>query len=280
MKTFIALALMIAPAVAAEVEALASTSHTDNHQYPNFDDSPYFNSLMRKAMRPHLLPLDHPAKHFLDSLFASGNIIEDDLAFASAGFNTISVNTSSFIHVARHPELPGYVFKVYLNNMLNTRNKRPVWRALTDRCEGAENISNLIKEKKLRFFSVPKKWLYVVPTETLNRLKPGIKRQIVLLVATDMHPFSQKASLRAWHTRTTKAHFKELYCILNHGYASTYLSRNIPYTRSGKFTCLDTEFPKRINDFDQVGQHVTKKMYRYWQKLQKQDEANWNNFFW
>lgn len=240
-----------------------------DESYANFDDNSHFTKKMRRAMRPYLIPKDHPAKLFLDDLFATANVIKNEKIFSAAGFETVSTKTMSRIRVARHPALPGYVFKLYLCTMQRTRAHEPVWMALTARCQGAQNIRKLIKEKNLQHFIAPHKWLYIVPKKTFSDLSSKEKKQFVLLVATDMQPMGMRSSAEAWRNHVTHNILDELFCILSNGYASTFLSGNIPYTHQGKFACLDTEFPLRVNNFFKVEKYIAPELLSYWRELQR-----------
>lgn len=235
--------------------------------YPNFDNNPFITGEMHQRMAPYLLPLSHPLKAALDGIFNQTRAIENEKSFDDAGFITLFKQQISFIRVAKHPALKGYLMKVYLDSELRQRRGLPGWLWLTERCKGAEKIRKLIEKKKLKYFSVPDKWLYPLPIDPSPVLEQGQSRQTVVLLVTDMKLTSQAESWRAWREKVTTRHLDELYCILSHGFSSTYLITNIPYTTSGKFTCIDTEHPKRKLDYQRVKQYLSAEMDAYWDKL-------------
>lgn len=242
-------------------------SSENNYSYPNFDDNPYLQNKMKKQMRPFLLPLNHPCKPILDRIFNRSRAIENELAFAQSGFETLLTTHASYLTVARHPCIPGYLFKVYLDSELRLKNERAGWEWLVDRCKGAQNVRKLIKKKRIRHFIVPDKYIYPLPAEPSPVLLSGQPRQPILLLVTDMNLTSRLESVNAWKNKITKEHLDELYLILSHGYASAGLIDNIPYTESGKFACVDTEYVKRKINYRMARSFLSEEMKRYWDQL-------------
>ena len=231
--------------------------------YPNFDNHPHFDDTMKVAMQPHLLPLNHPTKKALDLIFSSGRVTENADTLRAAGFEILHRMHASHIVVARHPALPGYLLKLYLDSNLQTRNGVPSWRWLTNRCEGVVPIQTFIKRKKMRFFSAPKKWIYPLPP--LNNGEAALHP--ILLVVTDMDIVDSHTSKHAWAALVTKKHLKELHYILSRGYGSCFLHSNVRYTKSGKFAFIDTEFVKRKHTLEKVKGYIDPKLHDYWDKL-------------
>ena len=60
---------------------------------------------------------------------------------------------------------------------------------------------------------------------------------------------------------------RELYTIFSRGYGSAFLAGNLPYTHSGKFAFIDTEFGKRHLPMDRLQRHFAPNVRRYWQSL-------------
>lgn len=236
--------------------------------YPNFDENPKLDDKMRKQIKPYLIPLTHPAKTILDDIFSKGRVTKNEETFADAGFITVSVRPFSFIVVSKHPDLPGYLQKIYLDSEKRVKHSTPGWQWLVYRCQGAENVRNLIKSKKLQFFSVPDKWIYPLPAPDEDT-KLAKNAQPIILLVTDMELASQEESEEAWKSKVTKKHIDELYIILSHGFASCHLSWNIPLTKNGKFCCIDTEHPKRKPKYHKVKPYLSKEMGEYLDKLVK-----------
>lgn len=238
-----------------------------NAPYPAFDDNPFITEEMRAIMRPYLLALNHPARDALEAIFNQSRAIESPEAFAAAGFFTLFAQPKSFIRVGSHPKLKGYLLKVYLDSELRQHQDIPGWQWLATRCKSVEKIRRLIERKKLRYFTVPDKALYPLPVNPAPLLLDGQARQTVVLLVTDMHLVSHEKSLRAWKEKITTRHLDELYCIMSHGLTSTYLAANIPYTKEGKFSCIDTENIGKEFKYEKCRDYFSDEMKLYWDQL-------------
>jgi hypothetical protein len=236
--------------------------------YPNFRDNPFLDDGMRSQIAPYLLPLDHPMKAKLDSIFSQSRVIENERTLIDAGFVIIAgPMANSFVIVARHFAIPGYVFKLYLDSETRCRKQIPHWVWLARRCVGAEGIRNIIRRKKIRYFSVPDKWLYVLPVYPFSNV---LNPQPVILMETDMEPESEEVTEQMWKTTITKKHLDELYSIFIHGYGGhgmVNLVANVPFTKRGKFAFTDTEDPPADLKLKKVTKYLSKDMQRYWNCL-------------
>lgn len=206
-------------------------------------------------VKKYLLPTGHYLKPLLDQIFIHPNILSNESTLKSAGFSLLFKQSSGMI-IASHPLLKGYLIKLYPYSVNKTNFK---W--MLDRCEGAENIRTLIKEKNLKYFEVPDKWIYCFPGSPIEG--GGV------LVVTNMNLVTKEESKRAWKNKITPAHLEELFCILCHGFASCYLPYNIPYTKNGKFACIDTEYPKRKHHLEKPRGHFSDEMRLHWDHLVK-----------
>jgi hypothetical protein len=230
--------------------------------YPNFEDNPYLDTKMRSLIAPHLLPLDHPAKPLLDLIFSQSRVVENKKSLLDAGFIILAEMPTSYVIVAKHPSIPGYVFKLYLDSEKRCKRKIPSWQWLTRRCQGAKKIREIIQKKKLRYFIVPDKWLYILP---LYPLSQESNPQPIILIETEMELYHN--SKLAWKTFIKPKHLDELYTILKSGYGSTHLDVNVPYTLRRKFVFIDTESPKRSPNLTRVKKYLSSDMQNYWDTL-------------
>ncbi|MBA3239371.1 MAG: hypothetical protein H0T62_13655 [Parachlamydiaceae bacterium] len=227
--------------------------------------NPFYFQVVEKAKSDHrfILKDSHWLKSRLDQIFCK-NVITDQTSFDASGFVTVCKRPSRMI-VAKHELLPKYLIKTYLLS-----EKRPTgWKWMVNRCLGAENIRNLIKEKKLRHFVVPDKWIYplsnCVAKDDLSDLSE--RDSDAILVVTRMNIGDTESCRLAWKERATKQVLDELYCILCHGFGSCFLAMNIPYTEEGKFACLDTEYPFRKHKYERAKHHLSPEMRLYWEQL-------------
>ena len=227
--------------------------------YPDFDNNPSLTSSMKKRFYPFLLPVDHPLKPRLDALFSSRRLTENKEILIEAGFKVLHSQLGSFITVARHPDFPGIIFKLYLDSETRRRLEYPGWYWLANRCEGARKIREYIKRYHIKHFDVTEKWLYVLPLSTEATLHP------VLIVETDMNVV--KKSEVIWKEMNDKVVLDELYLILSHGYGSCKVDENVPYSQNGQFVFIDTEYPKRALSLNDVKMFLSEKMCAYWDQL-------------
>ncbi len=241
--------------------------------YPNFNDNPLLTDRIQSSIVPFLLPVDHPIKATLDAIFSQSRAIESERALIDAGFTIVAgPMPMSFIVVARHPAVPGYVFKLYLDSETRIRKSNnwksmPYWQWLINRCIQARKIKKIIKQEHIRHFTVADKWLYILPVYPYSF---GIHPQPIILVATDMQPESEEVSRQMWKTVVTRKILDELYAILKHGYGGrdvTDLSANVPYTKQGKFVFIDTEKLQIVPKLERATKYFSKDMQRYWEKL-------------
>ena len=236
--------------------------------YPNFNDNPCLTPRLQSTIAPYLIPLDHPMKPTLDTIFSMSRVIENERSLVDAGFEIIAGPMPlSFIIVARHPQIPGYVFKIYLDSEKRCRKEIPHWLWLARRCAGAYGIRQIIERDKIRHFSVPDKWLYLLPVYPYSS---AAHPQPVILMETDMQPESYEVTQHMWKTAVTRKHLDELYHILKHGFGGNgtiFLYENIPYTKQGKFAFTDTEDTRAKLELKHIKKYLSKEMQRYWDSL-------------
>lgn len=213
---------------------------------------------------PYLLSISHPHYQTLNAIFRNQHRpLKNMENYLKAGFEVLHEQPLSHIIVSKHPELKGYLVKNYLDSETTQRQDLPGWKWLLRRCQGAENIRNLLKKYNFKHFSVPDKYLYLLQDTKHYSLS---KRQQVILLVTDMKLVSKSETKKAWAT-ATKSVLDELYAIFSHGYSSTWLINNIPYTKAGKFSCIDTEYPKRQLKYDHARKYFSEEMQAYWDEL-------------
>jgi hypothetical protein len=234
---------------------LSSTVYTDN--IADFQDTLAIDYRSKENLNKYWLPSDHPLKASLDVLFSQPGRAENVQSLREAGFEIMD-DIPMHPAILRHPAMRGYVFKLYLDSNKYTREGISSAEWLLRRCQGAEKIRNIIHKKGCLYFTVPDKWLYALPFA---------KHHPLILIATDMEVLGKQASAVAWKTQITPRHLDELYYILKKGYGSIELLFNIPFTKNGTFTFIDTEQPKRHLHLNRVKKYLSKDMRRYWQKI-------------
>jgi hypothetical protein len=227
--------------------------------------SPSANPL---PLKQHILPADHPAKPALDAIFLSERATKNASTFRASGFITLFRQSRSFIRVARHPFLPGYLLKVYLDSEHRQKRKRAGWEWLLRRCEGAEKIRKILVKNGIKYFLVPEKWLYPLP----SHCESAASNQPFVLLVEDMHLVSREENNLAWKSLITKEHLDELYLIITRAGGSSYRPANIWLTRHGKFAFIDTEYPTQKCDYSSISSYLSPEMRNYWEYLTRSQE--------
>jgi len=106
------------------------------------------------------LPAEHRLRKALDGIFTHAYPTKNTSSLTSAGFKIICQRASTMV-VASHKELNRYLIKAYMDDERKNATRSHQW--LIKRCLGAENIRNLIRTKKIKHFTVPDKWIYILP---------------------------------------------------------------------------------------------------------------------
>lgn len=236
---------------------------------PNIENNPHIPSKAKKEMGPYLISLRHPMRNILDDLCLKKRVTLDKKAFYQAGFRTIDKRPRSYIRVANHKKMPGYLVKAYLDTELKEKFNKPSWQWLVRRCEGAKKIKNIIQKKRIHHFVVADKWIYCLPSEPSPPNDPLYTRHLALLLVTDMDLAPRKLNYHAWYNYITKEHLEELYVIISRAKGSSYRPDNIAYTNKGKFAFIDTEYPSKGPDFKRIRPFLNPEMCEYWDQLIK-----------
>jgi hypothetical protein len=224
---------------------------------------------MIDTKKGHILPANHPGKRALDAIFLSRRATKDEATFEAAGFKTLFHKSRSFIRVASHPSLPGYLVKVYLDSEQRQKRNRAGWEWLVQRCEGAEKIRKIIEQNKIKHFQVPGKWLYPLPSQPDST---SLDQPFVLLVH-DMGLVSREENEVAWKSLITREHLNELHLIITRAGGSSYRPDNIWLTRRGKFAFIDTEYRTKTVDYESIISYLSPEMRNYWVNLTQRQKT-------
>jgi hypothetical protein len=249
--------------------ALPSSLTVRGQKDPNFRNNPYVSAQARQAMSPYLLPFKHPMRLMLDAIFLKARVTTDEDTFYRAGFEIIAQGPRSYICVAKHNKMPGYLVKAYLDTELKEKFDRKSWQWLVRRCQGASKIRHIIQSRHIRYFIVPDKWIYCLPAEPSPPNDSAHTRHLAVLLVSDMNLTSEKRNYYAWSHDITKRHLDELYEIISRAKGSSYRPDNIAYTKNGKFAFIDTEYPTKGPDFKSIRKYLNSEMRQYWDQLIK-----------
>ncbi len=235
----------------------------------DFENNTVIPKNVKAKIRPYIIEDHHPMKAKLDEIFYKQRVTTNKKTFKKAGFKTLRQGPRSYVHVARHPLLSGYLVKAYMDDELREKRKRPSWHWLAKRCEGAKKIDEIIKSRKIRFFTVASKWIYPLPEHPSPPLDSSHTRHYALLLAKDMNLVSKDANLHVWSHDITEAHLDELYAIISRAKGSSYRPDNISFTKQGVFAFIDTEYPSQGPDYKSIRPFLNSNMRDYWDQLVK-----------
>jgi hypothetical protein len=227
-----------------------------------------------KQIAPFIMPPAHPLFPILESIFTLQRVTFNADALAKAGFITKFIQPRSYIRVVSHPSMPGYLFKLYLDDDLRLKKFIPGWKWLVNRVKNARKIRKFIQKNNIRHFTVPRKSLYVLPEKPLPPMKRGkYAPKWEILVVEDMNLAPQEENLHAWKRKITKKHLDEFHSIIKAVGGNSYRATNVPLTKEGKFAFIDTEYNEKRVDTASIKPYLSRKMARYWKKLTKHDRA-------
>lgn len=213
----------------------------------------------RQEVLPYLLPADHPAKAPLDQIFDSPQVVSSAESLKEAGFFFAPPRDNKRLIAAKHPHIPGYMVKLFLDSQTRPPT---LWKDWIHRIKGAQLIQESIDKHGFQhILKVPKKWIYHLPHPV---------RYHYILVVEDMHIVTAKKNASKYH-KATKKQLDALYVILteNRLVDSIYID-NIPFSEDGRIAFIDTEHyltsikPLRL---DRLLPHFSPSMQQYWTAL-------------
>lgn len=234
----------------------------------DFEKNRVISAFTKNVMRPYVIPDKHPAKKTMDSIF-SERVTYNEKLFLDADFKIISKRPRSYVYVARHPKLKGYIVKAYMDTEKRLKMRRDSWYWLVKRCEGAAKIKKIITEKKIKYFSVADKWIYPLPDKNLPPRDKKHKRHLAALLAKDMRLIPYQENLLKWKTIVNKEYLDELYYVISRAKGSSYRPDNIWYSYNNTFAFIDTEYPSKSPDYYSIREFLNASMREYWDSLVK-----------
>lgn len=190
---------------------------------------------IQNQLKPFLMNESHPIKRKLDRLFKKTRVTESPETFEKAGFGKPHLRKSTNIVIGKHKDFKGYIFKVYLDS----QPKIADWDLWITRIKGAEAIQSCIRRHGFQHFSVPKKWIYLLPTNCTSK---GPNPKTSILIVEDMNILDSKSNLQAFKTKITPKILRELYLIISEEcLIDSVFPDNIPFTNNGRIAFIDTE---------------------------------------
>lgn len=207
----------------------------------------------------------------LDEIFSKNRVIQNVESMKKAGFQKPYPRHFTHVVVTKHPNLPGYVIKAYLDDDLRYHRGITEYEHWVKRIKGAHAIQKLIKKFQLeKIFKTPKKWIYKLPKKPAPK-KPCLRKNYIL-IEEDMDIVSDKENKTIWRSDlVTHQILKGLYSIITPlGLRDCAKIDNLPFCQDGRIAFIDTE---SYNDWP-IHYHVLDGALNasnkiYWQSLRK-----------
>lgn len=213
---------------------------------------------------PHPLPDNHPTKKTLDKIF-SKPCLQNGITLYQAGFRFINNKNPKKVIVAKHPELPGCIVKLFLDNQPAGEE----WKHWFKRIEGSNLIRETIEEKAYSAsFKVPHKWIYFLPYGKFS----GMGRLCVLIVE-DMEVVKHSENRSHWKNNATYEQIYMYWDLLETlGLFDSIYIDNIPYCKDGRYAFVDTEhFLKWPIDYAKFNHNLKNGKLQFWKNLTGQE---------
>lgn len=234
------------------------------------DEHHQLSSHALNKIAPYLLPYDHPVKARLDRIFSQARVILSVKSMQKAGFICPKPRKFTHLIVTKHPALPGYIIKAYLDAQRYYKNK-PEYDHWIKRIQGAHAIRQYIQEKHLEpLFKVPRKWIYLLPVEP--EILEGFLKKYTILVEEDMDILDKVENNLRWESDIVNETLLDiLYALLSElGLRDCAKPDNIPFAEDGRICFIDTETYNASHVlYEKLTPFLSKPMRRYWEKLIK-----------
>lgn len=227
-------------------------------------------SEIAKLVDPYLLPEHHPVKASLDRLFSENRVILNLKNLQKAGFNKVKPRKFTKLIVTKHPDFPGYVFKLYLDAQ-GFHKDLPEYHYWILRIQGVEKIRQEIAVRGLEhYFKVPKKWIYALPRKPVP--PKGYANKHYILVEEDMDILANEENKELWKSDyVTRDLLNELYGILKTvGLHDCAKPDNIPFARDGRIAFIDTQSHGMEVEYKKLNPFLSKENLIYWKTLTAQ----------
>lgn len=221
----------------------------------------------QETILPYLLPEKHPLRKILAEIFVDPNMFQSYEQFVNAGFEV--KRGSKRLLVGRHPSIPDYLFKKYYGQSQTSQLYNYI-----QRIEGANFLRQYIKEHDFKHLTVPKKWLYELPSNFSERRSE--KTYLLIVERMDLITDHYSEGKILYYNMDADM-LTELCTILHEVKCDAFPTRNLPMTHSGKIAFVDTETVRKgkSNFIKRFVPLLNPEMQTYalalWEKLEEKD---------
>lgn len=191
----------------------------------------------------YIMPCNHPLKRRLDKLFASMRVLDSLESLTKAGFLAAKPQPRTRLIVTTHPAMAGYIFKLYTDDELFYYRNEPEERTWMLRARGAALLrKEIAKQKWEPYFTVPKKWIYFLPSDSPSPFIGRLDRRSILV--EDKMDLLPPAEIKAcWMNGSVSVEQldKLAYLIKKLGFRGGCKWDNVPICRDGRIAFIDTQ---------------------------------------
>ncbi len=245
---------------------LRSMTKIDQQEYDQYE-LPNVSEEVWQAIRPYLLPENHPAWAKLNRIFCKTRATQSPEHFKKAGFNRWHPGRWSRVSASSHPEMQEYFIKAYCDTELGILYD---WKKWLHRIAGAETIRECIKSYELQNnFKVPHKWIYPLPKFPSPPNSSQYIRKNFILVCENMQIHESSMNEKMYKEKMNRKLLDGLYTILQVCglYDSVYVF-NMPFCKDGRIAFIDTEYHHKWPvPFQKLTSRFSKNMQSYWKKI-------------
>lgn len=221
-----------------------------------------------EAVAPYLLPDSHPIKPFLKAIFSTRRATFSVESLEKAGFEVNGPRKFTHLIIAKHPGIPGYVFKLY-TDVQRYHKDLPESELWIKRVEGAEKLrGEIVKRGVEAYFKVPHKWIYVLPE--FPKPIDGYYPKQTILVEEDMNILGDKENKEFWASSHVSFWLLEtLFHLLREvGLNDGAKPDNIPFSYDGRVAFVDTQsFDDPKVNYKKLLPFLSSENRSYWKSL-------------
>ncbi len=214
-----------------------------------------------------LMPDNHPIKPLLDALFSTCRVLLNLDNLKKVGFDYAKPRKFTNLIIAKHPALPGYIFKLYLDAQRYHKDKpeQHFWKL---RVQGARLVRQEIEKYHLQdLMKVPLKWIYQLPKRPIP--PKGYVTKHYILVEEDMQLLSKEENEKIWaSTYVTPQHLHAVCLVLrNVGLCDCAKPDNMPFSIDGRIAFIDTQTHGEEVNCNNLTAWLSAENQAYWELL-------------
>lgn len=233
------------------------------------DNAPYicpddFPQETWDELSAYFLPENSNERAILDEIFGKRRVLGSLKSMSRAGFILLTDPKHKII-VARHPKIPGYLFKIFLDT--SSECEYHWWRK---RIIGVNTIQEAIDRYQYGdMFKTPKKWIYPLPPEPASA--EGTYRKYFILVVEQMDILKHDLNRSAYMKIMDKNRLDAFYTLLTElNLIDSVYADNTPFCKDWRMAFIDTEHAMDTTlqvPLSVVGQYLSPEMLGYWEQL-------------